>query len=171
VINLPILAAAYALFHATHGIADYWFQVPYQANNKSKRGLLPFDLLSASMTGELEFNPRWTGWNTPLWSHILVYTLSFLPALLFLQSYNPGFNLWYALGSIALPHAWMDTRRFLSWFCHVTKGWNYPDTVNKMVSEVDMLGAAVKVHVTIEMDQKWHYASLLGTALYISWRP
>lgn len=207
-ISLPVLGAAYALFHATHGVGDYIFQRDWQAQNKSKQGLLPFTygpVSGETFCGEVTGNDfKWIGWNRAVWSHAIEYSLGFLPALFFLHAYNPGFSIFLAWLGILLPHAWMDTRKFLTWFVQKTKGWMPGDLARlaqtgfnlrtKFVSstpvikggdtysvpagnyievgdplEHAMLQAAVRVHVTIHLDQKFHYACLLLTALYVAW--
>lgn len=203
--DLGTLGAAYALLHATHGIADYWIQRDWQANAKSKKGLLPWtwaddfatpDLASYALKLVGGKKLKWIGWNKAVLSHAVEYALCFIPALWLLDV--RGWELAAYVFAIFLPHAWMDTRQFLMWFCHKTKGWNVGDldwgfdTKNGLVSEDDayqtvdswanhrgrisipeahFYKAAVRVHVSIHMDQKFHYACLLGIALARSWRP
>lgn len=160
-INLPTFAAAYGLFHVTHGIADYWFQTPWMAQNKSKSFV-----------------------NLPLLTHCTVYALSFIPALLLLGLKITTLELWtVVIGYILIPHALMDNRIFLTWFNKTTKGWNAPID-REIAAEYDgyrnqyfafwpeSLGVdqAVKVHVTIHMDQKYHYLCLALVALWIACR-
>lgn len=158
-------AAAYALFHFTHGVADYWVQTHWMAQNKSK--------------------PK--GWLIPLSAHVVSYTLLFIPALILVGVKPASWRLVVYLLAIGLPHAWMDRRVFLTWFCRVTKGWKQPalkplDKDYVLVDE-DKYGRgtvpgwpeiygieqAVKVHVTIHMDQKFHYLCLGLTALALSY--
>jgi hypothetical protein len=214
-----LFAAAYALFHATHGIADYWLQTDWQAQNKSKNA-------------------------AALWKHASIYTMAFTPALFILEmtmGWNPttkwaGF-IFCAL--VMLPHAWMDTRKPIAWFCYKFKDWR-PDnqvelsrqqlfekysvmhTVNRQSnllhfhafdavmasgatnhpglvyvresdtfhyatavaghitgwSEFDVVRTrdltpfevALRLHVTIALDQKFHYACLAIAALFVAWR-
>lgn len=130
-----LFAASYCSMHATHGVADYWFQTKFQAENKTSR----IDALTR---------------------HIIVYTLSFIPALVFLGVSSP-WKLILCLLVIGLPHMWMDTRQFLNWFIATTKGW----TKEKYLSADPVLASTI-THVSIEMDQKFHYLCLaLASAL------
>jgi hypothetical protein len=95
---------------------------------------------------------------------------------------------------------WMDTRKFLTWFCQKTKGFKPPkdrylDIVSTPCDNPDYVSGpcerpvkfgpqlhrnhatwsealgieqAVKVHVTIELDQKFHYLCLALVAIWIS---
>lgn len=51
--NYGLIGAAYAALHATHGIADYWFQTDWQAQNKSNLGWLAGLGLLATLYGSL----------------------------------------------------------------------------------------------------------------------
>lgn len=140
--DFGLFAAAYCLFHATHGIADYWLQTDYQAANKTKK----IDALSR---------------------HIIVYTLSFIPALLLLGVPFLSLKMLALLLLIGLPHMWMDTRKFLYWFIAKTKNWkeNFGDL--NSFSNGYAPAVAVRTHVTIEMDQKFHYACLAIAAIVL----
>jgi hypothetical protein len=220
-----IFAAAYGLMHALHGVADYWLQTDWQAQNKSKN----FQALN---------------------THVLVYSivmvLVFFP--LSLMGWHEPFS-WtgYAFGAwIYLTHAFMDTRKPIAWFCEKTKGWSrdgkvhvthtleelirmqgaavvncaaqlpymggsdpskpgtlppfvYASDVKKFYAyrpraassldtdyelggwvpfepatgyarELTPLETAVRLHVTIAMDQKFHYLTLAIAALFLSWK-
>lgn len=223
--NLALFAAAYALFHATHKVADYWLQTDWMAQNKSKGG------------------PLW-GWVNPALSiHLAVYAISFTPALLLLQRFGgiTSSEVAIAFWAIYLPHGWMDRRRFLTWFCEETKGWRSDNLVDLPITperlseaffghvktfvvdseqnlqtlglpqmtvknasvmayvrktdslytknldlpgwiklpnneftsfvrtrDLTPLEAAIRTHVFIEMDQSFHYLSLLLVALWLA---
>lgn len=139
--NWGLMGATYAMLHAVHGIADYWFQTDWQAQNKSKR------------------------WDALL-LHILSYSGSFIPVGAILHFYA-GADIWKCLllpFVIGIPHAWMDRRRFLMWFLATTKGWKSEDMATLSAPAV-----AVRTHVAIHMDQKFHYLCLLLTAAWISY--
>ena len=157
-IDYALFAAAYALFHFTHGIADYWLQTQWMANNKGKKWI-----------------------NLPLTTHVVIYSLSFIPALLILGVPVVSSKLLLLLFAIGVPHLLMDNRIFLTWFNKTTKGWTAPKDRMMPVVEPrsgapmtalwpEQLGIeqAVKVHVTIHMDQKFHYLCLGLTALWLS---
>ncbi len=148
-IDLAVMGAAYALLHATHGIADYWVQTDWQAQNKSKN------------------------WKA-LWSHILTYSLCFLAPALFLLgigAIGPVKALLLPL-VVGLPHAFMDQRGFLKWFLAKSKGWTgdgYEDLKPKGVDAFTFAKiAAVRTHVGIHLDQKYHYLCLLLTAIWLA---
>lgn len=139
--NWGLMGASYAMLHAVHGVADYWFQTDWQAQNKSKR------------------------WDALL-SHVAVYGLSF--GVVSLALFAAGqVTLAKALllpVVVAVPHAWMDRRRFLNWFLRRTKGWKAEDMATLSAPAV-----AVRTHVAIHMDQKFHYLCLLVTAAWLAW--
>lgn len=140
--NWGLMGAIYAMFHAAHGMADYWGQTDWQAQNKAKNWLA-------------------------LWSHATNYGLSVGTASLILWYADAGVASWKLAALplvIALPHAWMDRRHFLTWFCEKTKGWSQDD-----IPKLTPIQAAVRVHVSIHMDQKFHYACLLLTAAWLAW--
>lgn len=157
-IDYAFFAAAYALFHFTHGVADYWLQTSWMANNKSKTWI-----------------------NLPLTTHAVIYTLSFIPALWVLSVEAVSSKWLLSLFVIGVPHLAMDNRKFLTWFNQKTKGWTSP---RQRLIRVDVrddggvavwpeslgIEQAVKVHVTIHMDQKFHYLCLGLTALWLAWR-
>ena len=138
--NYGLIGAAYAALHATHGIADYWFQTDWQAQNKSKR------------------------WDALL-RHVATYSASFIPVGIWLVQAQqiPTWKAWALPFVIGIPHAWMDRRRFLMWFLTRTKGWTM-----EQVPTLSPAAVAVRTHVTIHMDQKFHYLCLFGTALWLA---
>lgn len=101
--QLAAFATFYALFHVAHGIADYWVQSDWQAQNKNK-------------------NP------VALWTHASTYGLTFVPFTL-LGAWLTGLPLAYvplAIAAIFIPHGLIDNRKLITWFCAKTKGWR-PD--------------------------------------------
>lgn len=197
-IDPAVAAYAYALCHATHGIADYWVQRDWQAQAKSKKGLLPFTLVQEKSPSpedgdSLWWTFKWTGWNTAVWSHAIEYATCFLPTFWLLGMTYEQMALGWLM--VLIPHAWMDTRRFLNWFVHKTKGWAPGDLGQAFIDEVldytppcedgccgnrwnaDPLvvegllyKAAVRVHVNIHMDQHFHKACLMALACWVGWR-
>lgn len=141
-IDFGLMGGIYAMLHAVHGIADYWFQTDWQAQNKSKN-------IQA------------------LGHHAIVYSFSFLPVAIALSMFSEVDQ--QKLGIlplvIGIPHAWMDRRRFLGWFLRTTKGWKPEDMATLSAPAV-----AVRTHVAIHMDQKFHYLCLLLTAAWLAWK-
>lgn len=109
-----IFAAIFVILYVAHGIGDYWVQTDWQAQNKAKN-------------------------KAALLLHVSTYTLTFAPALLAIatfRSLNVGEFL-VALLAIAVPHALLDTRKLITWFCEKTKGWRRDNQVNLYRDEQD----------------------------------
>lgn len=141
--NFGLMGGIYAMLHAVHGLGDYWMQSDFQAQNKSKN------------------------WKA-LYAHVAVYSLAFLSVSVVLIYLAPGVPFWKKAilpFVIGIPHAWMDRRKFLGWFCAKTKGWEQPI----QWATLPAITCAVRNHVLIAMDQKFHYACLLLTAVWLSW--
>lgn len=138
--NWGLVGGIYAALHATHGIADYWLQTDWQAQNKSKN------------------------WKA-LAAHIIVYSIAFAPLALLLDVTTdiPLWKLNLLPFVVGLPHAWMDRRKFLGWFLRTTKGWKPEDMATLPAPAV-----AVRTHVAIHMDQKFHYLCLFLTAVWLA---
>ncbi len=142
--NHALFASAFILFFVSHGIADYWIQTDFQARNKAK------DLWALSR-------------------HVLTYTLCFIPALLILGVSAASWEFYAVLLSIGLPHAWMDRRTFLSWFLRTLKDWHpWPEKATLAEMGNIMMQHPIRVHVSIEMDQRFHYLCLAATAAWIA---
>jgi hypothetical protein len=145
-----LLGAIYAIFHACHGIGDYWAQSDWMARNKSK------------------------SWGA-LVSHALVYSLPFtIAGAILVNTANISVYKFLVLPFVvAVPHAWMDRRRFLAWFCKKTKGWDAGDLegMEKAGASVSTIAQTVYIrgHVSIAMDQKFHYLCLLLTAAWLAY--
>jgi hypothetical protein len=137
------MGGVYAMLHATHVVADYWFQTDWQAQNKTKR------------------------WDALL-CHIAVYSLSFAwtGELLWQMAAIPHWKVFALPLVVGIPHGWMDRRKFLTWFCAVTKGWKPED-----IPTLPPIQTAVRVHVSTRMDQKFHYFCLMLTAAWLAWAP
>jgi hypothetical protein len=137
--NFGLIGAAYAMMHATHGIADYWLQTDWQAQNKAK---------------------NWTA----LLNHVFSYSIAFIPTGQFLFHCD-GISLRKALLLplvIGIPHLIMDRRRFLNWFLLKAKGWRSED-----MATLPPVVVAVRLHVSIALHQKFHHLCLFLTALWL----
>jgi len=141
-INWGLMGGIYAMLHAAHGIADYWLQTDWQAQNKSKNW---WALGAHILTYSALF--LWVSWALLQWSTVAHWKLAVLPPV------------------VGLPHAWMDRRKFLGWFCARTKGWEQPINWSMLPPIV----CAVRNHVMIHMDQKFHYLCLMLTAFWLAW--
>lgn len=146
--NLSVFAATFVVFFVAHGIADYWVQTDWQAQNKSK-------------------NP------VALWRHVLTYSVTFVPALIFLGLVVPlaPWQIPVALLAIALPHAALDNRKLVAWFCERTKGWrrdNMVDNGDGTLRPLNPWEIAVRFHVTIALDQKAHFLCLAVVAAWLA---
>lgn len=141
-LNYGLCAFIFACFFVIHGIADYWVQTDWQAQNKSK---------------------NWIA----LWTHVYTYSLCFIPVGIYLYHMRLicGCSAYALPFVIGLPHAFMDHRGFLYWFLKKTKGW---DSTPGESQKLMMPQVAVRIHVGIEMDQKYHYACLLLTAIWLA---
>lgn len=140
-IDWGLVGGIYAMFHACHGIADYWLQTDWQAQNKSKN------------------------WHALL-RHGIIYGFSFMALFPILDGSVSNLKLALLPWVIMLPHIWMDRRRFLGWFLRTTKGWKPEDMATLSAPAV-----AVRTHVAIHMDQKFHYLCLMLTAAWLAWSP
>lgn len=146
--NLSIFAAIFVVFYVAHGIADYWVQTDWQAQNKSK-------------------NP------VALWRHVGSYSFTFAFALALLAFLVPlaPWKAVVALAAIGLPHAALDNRKLVSWFCERTKGWrrdNMVDNGDGTLRGLNPWEIAVRFHVTIALDQKAHYLCLAVVAAWLA---
>ena len=136
--NWGLLAAIYSMFHVAHGIGDYWVQTDWQAQFKSTNSVA-------------------------LVRHILTYSICFIPISIILYKTGEISSMKALLLPIVvgLPHAWMDRRKFINWFTRTTKNWNSSDNLSPVASMMRMF-------VTIEMDQKFHYLCLLLTSFWLA---
>jgi Protein of unknown function (DUF3307) len=120
----------FAAFVVSHLVGDYLLQTDWQARNK-RFGL------------EADPNQR-----RALLSHVVVYTLTFVPALIFLSEDLGAGVIWVA-GLIFVPHLIQDDGRLLTWFIIKIKGAR-EDTVAEIYTPVD---------------QSFHIVTLFGIAL------
>jgi hypothetical protein len=124
----------FAVFVVSHALGDYLLQTDWQATHK--RGGLGRD-----------YNSR-----LALLSHVSVYTLSFVPALIWLS--DDGLNFGGALlvaAGIFLPHVVQDDGRLLSGYIRTVKGCDEE-------SEREIFTA---------VDQSFHLITLFVTALIV----
>jgi Protein of unknown function (DUF3307) len=124
----------FAVFVVSHALGDYLLQTDWQATNK--RGGLGRDYES----------------RVALLSHVSVYTLSFVPALIWLS--DDGVNLGGALlvaAGVFVPHVVQDDGRLLSRYIRVVKGCDEE-------SEREIFTA---------VDQSFHLITLFVTALIV----
>lgn len=139
-INWGLLGGVYAMLHAVHGIADYWLQTDWQAKNKS------------------------SNWKA-LGMHLLSYGTSFWAVSIALHFWA-SVPVWKCVALpfvVALPHGWMDRRKFLGWFLLKTKGWKPED-----MAMLSAPAVAIRTHVAIHMDQKFHTFCLMLTAVWLA---
>jgi hypothetical protein len=123
----------FVVFLVSHLAGDYLLQTEFQALNK--RG---------GLTGTPDMRRA-------LRTHVLTYTLVFLPALIWISdSLGVGVAIGVA-ALIAIPHLIQDDGRLLSLYGQKVK--------NTDISKYPMLGGA--------MDQSFHVIALFLTALLI----
>jgi hypothetical protein len=126
----------FAVFVVSHALGDYLLQTDWQATNK--RGGLGSDR-----------NARFA-----LLSHVLSYTLAFVPAGIWLASSGGGLR---ALGLVLLalgiyvPHMVQDDGRLLTAYIRTVKG----------------NGAVETREVFTAVDQSFHLITLFVTALIV----
>jgi hypothetical protein len=124
----------FAVFVVSHALGDYLLQTDWQATHK--RGGLGRDR-DARMA---------------LLSHVAVYTLSFLPAGIWLTDNGlNGFGLVLLGIGIFVPHAIQDDGRLLSSYIRKVKG----------------SGAESAREIFTAVDQSFHLVALFATALVV----
>jgi hypothetical protein len=124
----------FAVFVVSHALGDYLLQTDWQATHK--RGGLGRNYDS----------------RVALLSHVSVYTLSFVPALIWLS--DDGVDLGGALliaAGVFLPHAVQDDGRLLS---------RYIRTVKRCDEESER-------EIFTAVDQSFHLITLFATALIV----
>ena len=124
----------FAVFVVSHALGDYLLQTDWQATHK--RGGLGGDYES----------------RVALLSHVSVYTLSFVPALIWLS--DDGVNLGGALliaAGVFVPHLVQDDGRLLSRYIRLVKRCDEE-------SEREIFTA---------VDQSFHLIALFATALIV----
>ena len=120
----------FAVFVVCHLVGDYLLQTDWQASNK--RGGLGTDRKA----------------RRALASHILTYTLAYVPAFVWLAD-DIGTMLIPVVGLIAIPHWVQDDGRLLTVYIQKAKG----------------MEAAANKSVAAAVDQSFHFVVLLLTAL------
>ncbi len=120
----------FAVFVVCHLVGDYLLQTDWQANHK--RGGLGSNRES----------------RRALASHVLTYTLAYVPAFVWLAG-DIGTMLLPVVALIALPHWVQDDGRLLTLYIHKVKG----------------VEAAANRSVAAAVDQSFHFLVLLATAL------
>ncbi len=120
----------FAVFLVSHLVGDYLLQTDWQATNK--RGGLSGDRVA----------------RRALFSHVTVYTLCFVPALIWLATSRTGWELALA-ALIFIPHLVQDDSRVLVAYNRRVKGG--------ATSPGDFVYMAI--------DQSMHVLFLFGTAL------
>lgn len=122
----------FVVFVMSHLVGDYLLQTEWQAVNKP---------------GGLSGPPEARG---ALFSHIATYTLSFVPAMIWLWS-SQGAWVFGVAALIAVPHLIQDDGRVLA---------AYSIRVKKADIDANRLLAAA-------LDQSFHLLALFGTALLV----
>lgn len=120
----------FAAFVVSHLVGDYLLQTDWQARHK--RGGLTGDSVR----------------RRALLSHVLVYTLAFVPALIWLAG-DLGAGVVWVAALVFVPHLIQDDGRMVSWFLHHAKG-------------CDDESAA---EIFTPVDQSMHVLALFGLAL------
>ena len=120
----------FAVFIVSHMVGDYLLQTDWQAENK--RGGLGSDPES----------------RRALASHILTYTLAYVPAFVWLAD-DIGATLIPVVALVAIPHWIQDDGRLLTLYIQKVKG----------------VSAAANRSVAAAVDQSFHFLVLLLTAL------
>lgn len=122
----------FAVFVVSHAVGDYMLQTEWQALNKH---------------GGLSGDPVR---RRALVSHIVTYTLAFIPALIWLSD-SLGLGIFWLAALIAIPHLIQDDGRLLT---------SYAMTVKKAdIRANPALG--------ISLDQSFHLLALFLTALVV----
>ena len=120
----------FAAFVVSHLVGDYLLQTDWQARNK--RGGLQGDPLK----------------RRALVSHVFVYTLTFVPALIWLSD-DLGAGVVWVAALIFIPHLIQDDGRLLTGYIYKVKG----------APEESVL------EIFTSVDQSFHVLTLFGIAL------
>jgi Protein of unknown function (DUF3307) len=121
----------FVAFTISHLVGDYLLQTDWQALHK--RGGLTTEAGPARRA---------------LFTHVLTYTLAFLPAVLLAE---PGAAIAWVIPLIAIPHLIQDDGRLLQRYMKSVKG----------------LDAQANLPVSIAVDQTFHLLALLAVALLL----
>jgi hypothetical protein len=124
---------AFSVFLVSHLVGDFLLQTEWQARNKHG-GLGPDREARRALA-----------------SHILTYTLAFVPALVWLGDETGAGVALGAAALIALPHLLQDDGRL----------------VHEYVARVKGIDSAANPGVTVMVDQSFHLVALLALALLV----
>ena len=123
----------FSVFLVSHLVGDFLLQTEWQARNKHG-GLGPDREARRALA-----------------SHILTYTLAFVPALVWLGDETGAGVALGAAALIALPHLLQDDGRL----------------VHEYVARVKGIDSAANPGVTVMVDQSFHLVALLALALLV----
>jgi hypothetical protein len=123
----------FAVFVVSHAAGDYLLQTDWQATNKHGG-------LSGPPTAR-----------RALFSHVLTYTLAFVPAGIWLADAISPLGLLALAAGIFVPHLIQDDARLLTSYITHVKG----------------IGAATTPAVFTPVDQSFHLITLFATALVV----
>jgi hypothetical protein len=121
----------FAVFLVSHLVGDYLLQTDWQAVHKH-RGLGPDPVARRALV-----------------SHVVTYTLAFVPALIWLADDLQAAAVVAVAAGIAIPHLVQDDGRLLALYVSRVKGCD--------IAAFPLVGAAV--------DQTMHIVALFGLAL------
>jgi Protein of unknown function (DUF3307) len=120
----------FAAFVVSHLVGDYLLQTDWQARNK-RYGLAGDPVKRRALI-----------------SHVFVYTLTFVPALIWLSD-DLGAGVVWVAGLIFVPHLIQDDGRLLSLWLYKVKGCT----------------EATAAEIYTPVDQSFHVLTLFGIAL------
>jgi len=129
-----IWVEVFAVFVVCHMVGDFILQTDWQARNKY---------------GGLGDDPER---RRALWSHVVVYTLCFVPALVWIGIETDAPRAIVAGLVVAIPHLVQDDGRLLDAYMRRVKG----------------LAAGGNLGLRVAVDQSFHLVFLFGTALYVA---
>ncbi len=129
-----IWVEAFAVFVVCHMVGDFILQTDWQARNK-------YGGLGKDMERR-----------RALWSHVVVYTLCFVPALVWIGIETDVLRAIVTGLVIAIPHLIQDDGRLLDAYMRRVKG----------------LAAGGNLGLRVAVDQSFHLVFLFGTALYVA---
>ena len=120
----------FAAFVVSHLVGDYLLQTDWQARNK-RLGLAGDPVRRRALL-----------------SHVVTYTLAFVPALIWMSE-DLGAGVVWVAGLVFVPHLIQDDGRLLSWFIFKVKGCT-EESAREIYTPVD---------------QSFHVLALFGLAL------
>lgn len=129
-----IWVEVFAVLVVCHMVGDFILQTDWQARNKY---------------GGLGSDPER---RRALWSHVVVYTLCFVPALIWIGVETDVARAIVAGLVIYIPHLIQDDGRLLDAYMRRVKG----------------LAAGGNLGLRVAVDQSFHLVFLFGTALYVA---